>query len=103
MRILRVRFIDKDQLPALFGIPSIKLFTKILHTPIIGGKGIFFMDCSPFRPSEGNPPTRSPTSLPAAPSSLYFPIEIPGILAYAKDADEFVRQVCRDRTGWRRD
>jgi hypothetical protein len=34
---------------------------------------------------------------------LHFPIDIPGILAYAENADEFVRQNCRDRTGWRRD
>jgi hypothetical protein len=32
-----------------------------------------------------------------------FPIEIPWILAYAKDADEFVRLSCRERAGWRRD
>jgi hypothetical protein len=31
------------------------------------------------------------------------PIEFPPILAYAKDADEFVRLSCRERTGWRRD
>jgi hypothetical protein len=37
------------------------------------------------------------------PCSLHFPIEFPGVLAYAEDADEFVRQNCRDRTGWRRD
>jgi hypothetical protein len=30
-------------------------------------------------------------------------VDFPRILAYAKDADEFVRQVCRDHTGWRRD
>jgi hypothetical protein len=61
------------------------------------------MECSPFRPSEGNPPARPPTSSPVASGSLHFPIEFPPILAYAKDADEFVRQDCRDRTGWRRD
>jgi hypothetical protein len=37
------------------------------------------------------------------PCFLHFPIDIPGILAYAEDADEFVRLGCRDRTGWRRD
>jgi ribosome maturation factor RimP len=37
------------------------------------------------------------------PYFTHFSIEFPGILAYAKDADEFVRQNCRDRTGWRRD
>jgi hypothetical protein len=31
------------------------------------------------------------------------PIEFPGILAYAEDADEFVRLNCREHTGWRRD
>jgi hypothetical protein len=30
-------------------------------------------------------------------------VEFPGILAYAKDADEFVRLSCREHTGWRRD
>jgi hypothetical protein len=30
-------------------------------------------------------------------------IEFRCILAYAKDADEFVRLSCRDRTGWRGD
>jgi len=30
-------------------------------------------------------------------------IEFPGILAYAKDADEFVRLSCRGHAGWRRD
>jgi hypothetical protein len=30
-------------------------------------------------------------------------VDFPHILAYAKDADEFVRQICRDHTGWRRD
>jgi hypothetical protein len=30
-------------------------------------------------------------------------IEIPRILAYAKDADEFVRLSCREHAGWRRD
>jgi hypothetical protein len=33
----------------------------------------------------------------------YLPIEFPGILAYAEDADEFVRLNCREHTGWRRD
>ena len=36
-------------------------------------------------------------------SLLNLSIEFPGILAYAEDADEFVRLSCRDRTGWRRD
>jgi hypothetical protein len=31
------------------------------------------------------------------------PIEFPCNLAYAKDADEFVRLSCREHTGWRRD
>jgi hypothetical protein len=30
-------------------------------------------------------------------------VDFPRILAYAKDADEFVRLSCRDRAGWRRD
>src|ERR1017187_246376 len=34
---------------------------------------------------------------------LHLLIEMSSIMAYAKDADEFVRQSCRDRTGWRRD
>jgi hypothetical protein len=34
---------------------------------------------------------------------LHIFIEFPRILAYAKDADEFVRLSCRDHTGWRRD
>jgi hypothetical protein len=33
----------------------------------------------------------------------HLPIEFPGILAYAKDADEFVRLSCRGYAGWRRD
>jgi hypothetical protein len=33
----------------------------------------------------------------------YLPIEFPGILAYAEDADEFVRLSCREHAGWRRD
>jgi hypothetical protein len=33
----------------------------------------------------------------------YLPIEFPSILAYAEDADEFVRLNCREHTGWRRD
>jgi hypothetical protein len=32
-----------------------------------------------------------------------FYIDIPGILAYAKHADEFVRLSCRVYAGWRRD
>jgi hypothetical protein len=34
--------------------------------------------------------------------SLFF-IDIPGILAYAEDADEFVRLNCRGYAGWRRE
>jgi len=33
----------------------------------------------------------------------HFCVDIPAILAYAEDADEFVRLRCRDYAGWRRD
>jgi hypothetical protein len=58
-------------------------------------------------------PARTPTAkLPELPfyggmsgfkAFPQLPIEFPPILAYAKDADEFVRLSCRERTGWRRD
>jgi hypothetical protein len=35
--------------------------------------------------------------------SPFFYIDIPSILAYAEDADEFVRLSCRGYAGWRRD
>jgi hypothetical protein len=74
------------------------------HTLFIGENWIFFIELLriPANRRE-NPRTRPPASSPAAPGFLHFPIEFSIILAYAKDADEIVRQVCRDRTGWRRD
>ena len=37
------------------------------------------------------------------PQFSHLPIEFRGILAYAEDADEFVRLGCRGYAGWRRD